>query len=68
MSSFVSLGEEVMGESLRLAERVFPVPLLRLLLWPPAAALAAYELSPARPTYPLFRRLPASLRPAVPPW
>ncbi len=68
MPNFRQLGEKVVGESLRLAERTLPVPLLRLLLWPPAAALAAYELSPARPTYRLFGRLPPSLRPPLSRW
>jgi hypothetical protein len=58
-------GEWAVSESLRLAERLLPVPLLRLLLWPPAAILSAYELTPARRTYHLFGRLPPSLRPSV---
>ncbi len=65
MPNIRDLGERLVSGSLRLAERLLPVPLLRLLLWPPAALLAAYELTPARRTVRLFGRLPPSLRPSV---
>jgi hypothetical protein len=68
MPNIRDLAERVASESLRLAERLLPVPLLRLLLWPLAAALSAYELTPARRTYRLFGRLPPSLRPPLPRW
>src|SRR5262245_39911590 len=68
MPNVRDLGERAVSGSLRLAERLLPVPLLRLLLWPMAAALSAYELTPARRTYRLFDRLPLALRAPLPRW
>lgn len=59
----LALLERWAGTILRLADRALPPAALRLLLWPAAAACAAYQLRHGGPDSRSFGRLPPSLRP-----
>jgi lauroyl/myristoyl acyltransferase len=52
---------------LRALERVLPAVWLRALLWPPIAVATAWELLGPRQLLREFYRLPASVRPSLPP-
>jgi lauroyl/myristoyl acyltransferase len=48
--------------AMRALEALLPIWCLRIVLWPPAALKAMWELGWSEPTLRLFRRMPASIR------